>query len=164
MSREQERKKYEIQLNVENENDLYNSFDKFNNSLSDDVYSYINNKTDFSHITDTIKINISSKNKIDNKKFVNAYNKYINEQINLLKKESKFNTTKQIWLLCIGVLFIGFSLMLNDKINVILLEIISTIGSFSVWESANSFLIERKILAGRKLKLIKLKNAELNFN
>ena len=28
-----ERKKYEIQLNIENEEQLYNSFDKFNKTL-----------------------------------------------------------------------------------------------------------------------------------
>ena len=75
-----------------------------------------------------------------------------------------FNTTKQIWLLSLGIIFIGFSLIFSNKINIILLEIISTIGSFSIWESANSRLIERKVIAGKKIKLKRLENADIKFD
>ena len=163
MNKEIERKKYEIQLNIENEEQLYNSFDKFNNTLSDDVYSYINNRIEFANITDKIEIKINSNEKIDSVHFIQAYNAYIDEQLKLAQKESKFNTTKQIWLLGIGILFIIFSLLFSEKINVIVLEIISTIGSFSIWESANSWLIERKIIKGKKIRLRRLKNAEIKF-
>ena len=163
MNKEIERKKYEIQLNIENEEQLYNSFDKFNNTLSDDVYSYINNRIEFTNITDKIEIKINSNEKIDSDHFIQAYNAYIDEQLKLAQKESKFNTTKQIWLLGIGILFIIFSLIFSEKINVIVLEIISTIGSFSIWESANSWLIERKIIKGKKIRLRRLKNAEIKF-
>ena len=163
MKKEIERKKYEIQLNIENEEQLYNSFDKFNNTLSDDVYSYINNRMEFAHITDKIEIKLHSNERIDNDNFIQSYNNYIDEQLKLAQKESKFNTTKQIWLLGIGILFIIFSLIFSEKINVIVLEIISTIGSFSIWESANSWLIERKIIKGKKIRLRRLKNAEIKF-
>ena len=163
MNKEIERKKYEIQLNIENEEQLYNSFDKFNNTLSDDVYSYINNRIEFTNITDKIEIKINSNEKIDSDHFIQVYNAYIDEQLKLAQKESKFNTTKQIWLLGIGILFIIFSLLFSEKINVIVLEIISTIGSFSIWESANSWLIERKIIKGKKIRLRRLKNAEIKF-
>ena len=159
-----ERKKYEIQLNIENEEQLYNSFDKFNKTLSDDVYSYINNRIEFAHITDKIEIKINSNDKIDNDNFSQSYNNYIDEQIMLAEKERKFNTTKQIWLLCVGVWFIIFSLIFSEKINVIFLEIVSTIGSFSIWESANSWLIESKVIKGKKIRLKRLKGAEINFD
>ena len=73
MNKEIERKKYEIQLNIENEEQLYNSFDKFNNTLSDDVYSYINNRIEFANITDKIEIKINSNEKIDSDHFIQAY-------------------------------------------------------------------------------------------
>ena len=158
-----ERKKFEIQLNVKNEEDLYNSFDKFNKTLSDDVYSYINNRVELAHITDKIVIEVNPENKIDSNNFIQAYNTYIDEQRELVEKEGKFNTTKQIWLLSIGILFIVLSLILSEKLNVVFLEIISTIGSFSIWESANSWLIERKIVKAKKMKLKWLKNAEIMF-
>ena len=158
-----ERKEYEIQLNIDNEENLYNSFDKFSKTLSDDVYSYINNRIEFAHVTDKIKIEVNSKNKIDNNNFIQAYNTYIDEQIKLVEREGKFNTTKQIWLLCTGILFIMFSLIFSENMNVIFLEIVSTIGSFSIWESANSWIVQRKMIAGKKLRLKKLKNAEIKF-
>ena len=118
MNNKKERKEFEIQLNIGNESDLYNTFDKFNNTLSDDVYLYLNNRIQFSRITDKIIIKIFSKNKIDQKNFINVYYKYLDEQINLVNKEGRFNTSKQIWLLCIGIIFISFSLAFSNKINV----------------------------------------------
>ena len=89
---------FKININVNDEKDLYNSFDKYNETLSEDLISYINDK---------------------------------NELLNL--KES------------------------------ILIEIISTIGSFSIWESANSWFIERKVIRLNKLKLLRLKNSKISF-
>ena len=56
-----------------------------------------------------------------------------------------------------------FSLIFSENMNVIFLEIVSTIGSFSIWESANSWIVQRKMIAGKKLRLKKLKNAEIKF-
>ena len=64
-------------------------------------------------------------------------------------------------MLIVGILFIIFSIVLTNKVNLIILEIISTIGSFSIWESANSWLLQSKAIKYNKLKIIKLKNSEI---
>lgn len=154
---------HKIHINVDEEKDLYNSFDKFNKTVSEDVISYIMNKAEFVGITESIEIDVECKNDVNIDCFSNAYKQYIEDQMNLVKKESKLNTTKQIWLFVMGVLFITMSLVLSGIVNVIILEIISTIGSFSIWESANSWLIERKTLKIKKLKLNKLLKAKINL-
>ncbi len=153
-----------IKIKINNEEDLYNSFDLFAETLSDDLISYINNKLDISSIKEIEDIEIIATKKIDEEKFKKAFFKYCDEQLLLINKKQKINTTKQIWMLLIGIVFIIFSLVLANKINVITLEIISTIGSFSIWESANSWLLESKVIRFNKLKTKKLKNSVIKFN
>ena len=66
-------------------------------------------------------------------------------------------------MLCIGIAFILISILVSEKVNAIVLEIIAAIGSFSVWEFANSWLVEKKRLRKEKIKLIRLKKSDINF-
>ena len=152
-----------MKINISNEDELYNSFDKYGETLSEDLISYINNKSEIAltNVKEDIEI-ISSKN-IDENKFKNSFEKYCNEQLILLNRQQRINRTKQIGMLLMGVVFIIFSILLTDKINLIILEIISTIGSFSIWESANSWLLQSKVIKFNKLRVIKLKNSEIKF-
>ena len=152
-----------MKIKIDNEDELYNSFDKFEETLSEDFVSYINNKEEIDLLTEKEDIEIVSKNKIDENKFKKAFEKYCDEQLILIRRQEKINKTKQIWMLIVGIVFIIFSILLTDKINVIILEIISTIGSFSIWESANSWLLQSKVIKFSKLKAIKLKNSEVKF-
>lgn len=152
-----------MKVNIKDESELYNSFDKFEETLSEDLISYINSKEEITSIKEKEDIEIISTQKIDEEKFKKAFEKYCDEQLLIIKRKQKINRTKQFWMLVIGIVFIIFSLVLANKINIITLEIVSTIGSFSIWESANSWLIESKVIRYNKKKAIKLKNSELKF-
>ena len=125
--------------------------------------SYINNKSEIASIKEKEDIEIISAKKIDENKFKKSFEKYCNEQLILIHRKQKINRTKQIGMLTVGIIFIIFSILLTDKINLIILEIISAIGSFSIWESANSWLLQSKVIKFNKLKIIKLKNSEIKF-
>ena len=152
-----------MKIKIDNESELYNSFDKYEETLSEDLISYINNKEEVSSAREKETIELISKEKIDKDKFKKAFEKYCNEQLMLIKRKQKINSTKQIWLLALGIIFIIFSITLADKFNVIVLEIISTIGSFSIWESANSWLLQSKVIKFEKLKILRLKSCEIKF-
>ncbi len=152
-----------MKVNIKDESELYNSFDKFEETLSEDLISYVNSKEEITSIKEREDIEIISTQKIDEEKFKKAFEKYCDEQLLIIKRKQKINRTKQFWMLVIGIVFIIFSLVLANKINIITLEIVSTIGSFSIWESANSWLIESKVIRYNKKKAIKLKNSELKF-
>ena len=152
-----------MKIKIDNENELYNSFDKYEETLSEDLITYMNNKEEVVPIKERETIELISSQKIDENKFKKAFEKYCNEQLMIIKKKKKINNTKQIWLLVLGIIFIIFSVALADKLNVIVLEIISTIGSFSIWESANSWLLESKVIKFEMLKVLKLKNSEIKF-
>ena len=152
-----------MKIKIDNENELYNSFDKYEKTLSEDLITYMNNKEEVVPIKERETIELISSQKIDENKFKKAFEKYCNEQLMIIKRKKKINNTKQIWLLVLGIIFIIFSVALADKLNVIVLEIISTIGSFSIWESANSWLLESKVIKFEMLKVLKLKNSEIKF-
>ena len=152
-----------MKIKIDNEDELYNSFDKFEETLSEDLLSFINNKAEVASIKEKEEIEIISTNKIDENKFKKSFEKYCDEQLILVNRQQKINRTKQIGMLLVGIIFIIFSILLADKINIIILEIISTIGSFSIWESANSWLLQSKTIKYNKLKVIKLKNSEIKF-
>ncbi len=152
-----------MKIKIDNESELYNSFDKFEETLSEDLISYINNKEAIAPIKEKEDIEIISTPKIDEDKFKKAFEKYCNEQLMLIDKQQKINRTKQIGMLVVGIVFIIFSLVLANKINLITLEIVSTIGSFSIWESANSWLLESKVIRYNKLKAKKLRDSEIKF-
>ena len=152
-----------MKVKINNEHELYNSFDQFDETLSEDLVSYINSKEEIASIKEKGVIEIISEKKIDENKFKKAFEKYCDEQLIIINRQQKINRTKQIGMLMVGILFIIFSILLADKINIIILEIISTIGSFSIWESANSWLLQSKAIKFNKLKAIKLKNSEIKF-
>lgn len=152
-----------MDIRIENENELYNSFDKYEETLSENLISYITCKESITPIKERETIKIYSKENLNEDKFKNAFNKYCDDQLILIKRKQKINSTKQIWLLFIGMLFIVFSITLTNKINIIILEIISTIGSFSIWESANSWLLQSKAIKFDKLRILKLKKSEIKF-
>ena len=149
-----------IKINIKDEEELYNSFDKYGETLSEDLISYINSKA---LINDNYDIEIISKNKVNQEKFNNAFLNYCDDELKRIDIKYKINKTKQIWMLMIGIIFIAFSIILTNKVNLIILEIISTIGSFSIWESADSFLLESKAIKFDKYKMIKLKNSNIKY-
>ena len=152
-----------MKIKVDNEKELYNSFDKFEETLSEDLISYINSKEEIASMKEKEDIEIISTKKIDENKFEKAFRKYCNEQLMILNRQQRINRTKQIGMLIVGIIFIIFSIVLTGKISIIILEIVSTLGSFSIWESANSWLLQSKAIKYNKLKVIKLKNSEIKF-
>ena len=152
-----------ISIDVVDEMNLYNKFDRDGLTLSEDVISYIISKAEVNLLKDKIEIELISKEAIDENKFIAAFNNYIEDQSKILKKEDRLNLTKQIWMSIIGVIFIAMSISLSIKFDDLILEVISTIGSFALWEAANSWLLERKSLKLSKIHLIKLSNSEIRF-
>ncbi len=154
---------FKININVNDEKELYNTFDKYNETLSEDLLSYINDKNELLNLKENILIEIIMATNIDEKRFIDCFENYCNNRLELVEIEERINITKMLYLLMIGMMFIMFSMILNNKVNIIILEIISTIGSFSIWESANSWFIERKVIRLNKLKSLRLKNSKIIF-
>lgn len=146
-----ERENSIINIKIDNELELYNRFDETNQTISDDIISYIENKIEEIPIYNSIEIDIKCDKIVDIENFSKSYQKYINKELKKKNKEIIFNKIRKILLLIIGIIFILLSFALSSKVETIITEIISIIGSFSIWEVADLVL-----LTGNDLKIEKL--------
>lgn len=153
-----------IEINVTDEAELYNGFDKEGKTLSDGVISYIKDKSALMPVTERIEIELASNAPLDREKFIAAFGRFVQNEGVLLEKEKKLNAVRQVWLMVIGVIFIGLSVSLSFLFNNIALQIISTIGSFALWEAAGSWLLRRKEINLNKRKLTRLSVDDVIFN
>ena len=133
---------FKIKLRIHSEDELYNPFDEDYNTLSSDVVDYIYERCKDKNLKEKLEIHVISDANIDIEKLRSAFSGYCESQKIRLTKDKKRNMVKQLWMFCIGVLFIVLGLYTSDKIPVLIGEIISTIGAFSMWETANIWIVE----------------------
>ena len=154
---------YEIKLKINDENELYNSLDETQNTLSEKVSSYIEKELSKKERADNIIIKIKCSQNIDIDKFEKAYTQFINDKIKENHKNKKFNIIKQIKLIIVGIIFITTGILIGAILNTILYTIISTIGSFAIWEASNIWLIKNNDLDIEKMRLNNLLNIKTEF-
>ena len=149
---------YKIRLKVENEDELYNSFDPLEDRISEDVKLYIADRISRKSIGQDIELHIISEEPIDEDRFHNALQGWISEEKAGIIADRRKNTIQQLWLLSIGVVFIAISAMLESQVSVIWFTVLSTIGAFSVWEAANIWIVENPKLRLRKRMIRRIGN------
>ena len=133
---------FEISVYVEHEKEIYNSFDQYHMSLSGDLKDYISDRLAERPMGEKVRFVFSSPETICYEQLDKAFVLFIEEQTIKLEKERKRNLFQSIRLLLIGIFFVVLGILLTPYANVVLSTIISTIGSFSIWEAANRWLIE----------------------
>ncbi len=147
-----------INLNIENEKELYNPFDTEADFLSEDIKSYITNRMGDKSIGEEVKIRIISPCSVNQERIKKAFHKWVDEEENAIKKEFRRNFVQQIWMFAIGVVFIALSLFLENKIGVVWYTVLSTIGAFSMWEAASIWIIQNPKLRLRRRTVKKIRS------
>lgn len=133
---------FDINIYIENESDIYNSFDKNHLHVSEDLRAYISDRLKERPIGEKVRFVFSSPNTIDKEQVKKAFDQFMEELANRLEKERKQSLFQCLRLLLIGVLFVVIGVISEPYTNTVIAAIISTIGSFSIWEAANRWLIE----------------------
>ena len=96
--------------------------------------------------------------------FRSTYNVFIKKLIQRNRREIRLLDLKALLFLNMDIVFVFIGLVLAGRVDVILAEIISAVGSFSMWSAAYTF-IETVPTLRYKDKLLKLyANAEIFFN
>ena len=150
-----------IKLRVDDERDLYNSFAINQDTLSDDLMSYIEQKAEDRNIGEKVIIEVDSHKDIDIENLKRVFHKYIDDELNSLEKAKKVYSMKQIRLFIIGFIFIAIWLAFSKTNFAVIVEILSIIGSFAIWEATNIWLIDKPDLKMRRIKFEFLKNFEI---
>lgn len=155
---------YIINVKIEKEDELYNKFDSENQTLSDDFISYIKDKINEAYMKQNIIININSDETIDEDNAKKVWKKYMDTEMKKLDREKRSNRIKQIWLIIVGIIFISISIAVGAKFDTIIVEILSIIGSFAIWETTDIWLIENKSINFKILECRKIMNSKITFN
>lgn len=145
---------YEINLTIQDEKQLYNPFDESCRTLNDDVSDYLAGQYGRKEAGDDIVLKIKCDGPINFERVCGAFQELIREQELRTSNQKRLNRVKQIWLLCIGIVFVTAGILLDGVLGSVPVELISIVGSFAVWEAANIWIVEnpRTRLAQRTLK------------
>ncbi len=145
---------YEINLKIKNESELYNPFDESCRTLSGEVSDYLAGQYEKKEVGDDIVLKIKCGGPVDFKRVCGAFQELIRRQEHINANQKRINRIKQIWLFCIGVVFVAAGILLDGVLGSVPVELISIVGSFAVWEAANIWIVEnpRTRLARRTLR------------
>lgn len=145
---------YEISLRIHDENELYNSFDESGKTLNTDVADYLAEQYGSKDAEDEIILKIKCDGPVDFDRMRDAFHVLIRKQELHIANQKRINRVKQIWLFCIGLVFVAAGIVLDGILGSVPVELISIVGSFAVWEAANIWIVQnpRTRLAQKILK------------
>ena len=70
---------------------------------------------------------------------------------------------KQVRMFAIGLAFIAIWLLVKTITNVLIVEILSIIGSFAIWEASNIWIVEKPNIRLKRHRLRRLMDTEVKF-
>lgn len=148
---------YEINLRIQDEKELYNPYDERCLTLNSDVSDYLAGQYGRKEAGDDIVLKIKCDGPVDFDRVRGAFQELIREQELHNANQKRLNRFKQLWLFCVGVVFVAAGILLDGVLGSVPVELISIVGSFAVWEAANIWIVEnpRTQIARKTLKRLK---------
>lgn len=154
---------YEIKIKIHEEADLYNPLDPEGSELSDEVIAYIVRKYQEKDRKEKHIIHIISDEPVDEEKVRNSFLDYSRKEEMILGKVRNRTTLKQLTMFVIGILAISLWLFVARRTENLLVEILSIIGSFALWEAVNIWIVEKPVMRMEEKRLKKMMQAEVKF-
>lgn len=106
-------------------------------------------------------IHIFSDTPVDEERVKRNIRRYTEDEGKIMKRKQQRSCIKQLWLFAIGIAFIAFWLFIASKTENILVEVLSIIGSFAVWEAANIWIVEVPEMKLYRRRLMRLEETEI---
>ena len=154
---------FEIKIQIHKEADLYNPLDPEGSELSDEVISYMVRKYQEKGRKEKHIIHIISDEPVDEEKVRNSFLDYSTKEEMIFGNVRNRITLKQLTLFVIGILFISLWLFAASRTENLLVEILSIIGSFALWEAADIWIVEKPVMRIEEKRLKKKLQAEVEF-
>ena len=155
---------YEIKLQVKDESELYNPLDGEGRMFSDDVVDFIYYRYQKNKPGSRFRIYVVSDKPVDEQKFKNAFNALLDSMRLQLKIDKNKNAVKQAWLLGIGIILISLYIYTSNFIAELPSEILSIIGAFSIWETANIWIVKIPETNFKRKRVENLSRTEIVFD
>ena len=136
---------YEIKVKIHEEADLYSSLDPDREQVDMEVVSYILHKYQDKKRKEPFCIHIFSDTPVDEERLLHI------------------SSMKQVRMFAIGLAFIAIWLLVKTITNVLIVEILSIIGSFAIWEASNIWIVEKPSIRLKRHRLRRLMDTEIRF-
>ena len=154
-----------ISIKAEEDEQIFSTYNyDSNEKLNAELDEFIWDKARFVPMAKDIKIKLYTNTKTDEQEVVDAIkNNYKKEYIET-KSELKRNAIFSLIMLLLGLAFMSFLLLMHVYFYNVYLEIIVEITTWVfIWESVDSFFLQRAALKRKRITLLKLYTAEMEI-
>ena len=152
-----------IPIRVEDEEALYDAFYPSGRSFSGDLVVYLEDYIVDHKLGENIGIELQSSTGLDMERFRATYQTYVEKLIRRNKREIRRSDLKAGAALLLGAIFVIIGYSTADQVHTVTAEIISAVGSFSMW-AAIALFIETLPTLRYKDRILKLfSEAEIRF-
>lgn len=155
---------YTIKVKVSDESEVYNSYDPDELTLNGDMVDYIKGHSSKCRTADKVVIEFISDTPLNEEKLRRAFKVMLDNETEKLRQEKKRNYIKQLWMFGIGCLFILAGILLSSHVGELTAAILSTIGSFSLWEAAAIWIVQNPMNRLKQRWISSLKRTEFTFH
>ncbi len=125
-----------IPVRVTDEKELYDPFDPTGLSLSSALSSYLQDALEDRRIGKSVALELYTSLDIDIERFSKAYSAFIEKLVDRNRRSRIRERLNAMRLLGIGISFILIGIFFSSCMDQVVAAIISTIGSFAVWEAS----------------------------
>lgn len=144
-----------IPIRVEDEEALYDRFYPSGLSFSGELVAYLEDYLVDRKVGEDISIELQSAKSLDMDRFRSTYRTYVEKLIRRNKREIRRSDRRAIAALLLGAVFVLIGYALADRVDTVTAEIISAVGSFSMW-AAIALFIETLPTLRYKARILKL--------
>ena len=156
-------KEFIIPVYVKSEQELYSQFDPSGLILNSSLHEYLTDYLEDRSFMEKVNLELHSPDRPDMDRFKLAYDQFLEKLNSRNKKDMLKYTHESMKLLAIGAAFIALGLFITGQVNPVITTIVSTIGSFSVWEASAVWIKKLPSLRRRRFLLKYLSMAEIRF-
>lgn len=154
---------YLIQVLVNEEKNLYAEYDPSGLSLDRGLIDYLVDCVENRKPGEKVSFEILSDTELDMERIRKAFLRFIDKHSSRNHHEMVRSQANALRLLGIGVLFIVLGILIAGQVNSVMAAIISTTGSFSVWEASAVWVETLPSLRKKERLLRRLAEAEIRY-
>lgn len=150
-----------IPICVDDERALYDEFDPGDQRLSDAFKGYLEDFIEDRKPSGGVRLELAGSKDFDLERFRRAYRRYIDRLRQRNRRDRVRKTASALRLLGIGVAFVLIGIAFARNMGEVMAAIVSTVGSFAIWEASAVWIEEMPVIAARKRILTRLGEAEI---
>ncbi|MDO4866788.1 MAG: hypothetical protein Q4C10_09530 [Clostridia bacterium] len=140
---------------------LYDEFDPAEQRLSDAFKGYLEDFIEDRKPGEGVRLELTGSKDFDLERFRRAYRLHIDKLRQRNHRDRARKTASALRLLGIGVVFVLIGIAFSRSMGEVVATIVSTVGSFAIWEASAVWIEELPVITARERVLAMLGEADI---